>query len=80
MMSPHSADISEVEFNDEINKTCYLNIMGEEVIFSPGHEDDNPFKYFPHLQEEQEEQVQLLSVINHPNSDSHSEGTTFEQT
>jgi len=80
VMSPLSADISELEFPDEINKPCYLNMMGEEVIFHPGHEDENPFKYFPHLQEEQEEQVQLLNEMNHPNPDNHPEGTTFEQT
>ena len=79
-MSPLSADISELEFCDEINKPCYLHMLVEEVIFHPGHEDDNPFKYFPHLQKEQEEQVQLLKEMNHPNSDNHPEGTAFEQT
>ena len=79
-MSPLSTDISESEFPDDINKPCYLNMMGEEVIFHPGHEDENPFKYFPHLQKEQEEQVQLLNEMNHPNPDNHPEGTTFEQT
>jgi len=60
VMSPLLADISESEFSDEINKPCYLNMMGEEVIFHPGHDDENPFKYFPHLQEEQEEQCNFL--------------------
>jgi len=56
-MSTISADISELEFSDEINKPCYLNMMGEEVIFIPDSKDENLFRYFPHLQEEQEEQV-----------------------
>jgi hypothetical protein len=67
VISPLSADISELEFTDEINEPCYLNMVVKEVIFSPGHGDENPFKYFPHLQEEQEEQVQLLNEMNHPN-------------
>jgi hypothetical protein len=79
-MSPLSLEISELEFSDEINKPCYLNMMGKEVILSPGHEDENRFKYFSHLQEEWEEQVQLLNKMNQPNSDNHCEGTTFEQT
>ena len=77
MMSTLSADIRELEFSDEINKLCYLNMM-VEVIFSPDHEDENPFKYFPHLKEEQEEQLQLLNVESRKFS--HREGTTFEQT
>jgi hypothetical protein len=77
-MSPLSEDISEMEFSDEINTTCYPNMMGEEGIFSPGHEDENPFKYFPHLQEEEEEQMQLLNEMNHPNSDNHPEHTALD--
>jgi hypothetical protein len=42
--------------------------------------DKNPFEYFPHLRDKQEAQVQLLDIMNHPNSDSPPEGTTFEQT
>lgn len=80
VMSPLSADISVFEFSNEIDNPCYLNMMGKEVIFSPGHMDENPFRYFPNLQDEQEAQVQLLSVMNHPDSDNHPEGTTFEQT
>jgi len=77
-MSPLSEDISEMEFSDEINTTCYPNMMGEEGIFSPGHEDENPFKYFPHFQEEEEEQMQLLNEMNHPNSDNHPEHTALD--
>jgi hypothetical protein len=79
-MSPISADISELEFSDEINKPCHLIMMSKEVTFSPDHEDENPVKYFPHVQEDQEEQVQLLNEMHHQNSDNHPEGTAFEQT
>lgn len=79
-MSPLSADNSVFEFSDKINNPCYLNMKGKEVISSPGHMDQNPFEYFPHLWDEQEAQVRLLGVMNHPNSDNHPEGTTFEQT
>jgi hypothetical protein len=53
---------------------------GKEVISGPGHMDKNPCEYFPHLRDKQEAQVQLLGVMNHPNTDSTSEGTMFEQT
>ena len=78
MMSTLSADIRELEFSDEINKLCYLNMM-VEVIFSPDHKDGNPFKYFPHLQESKKNSCNFV-MLNHPNSNSHREGTTFEQT
>lgn len=80
MMSPLSADISVFEFSGEIDNPCYLNMTGKEVIFSPGHMDENPFKHFPHLREEQAAQVQHHNEMNQPNSDNHREGPMFEQT
>lgn len=80
VVSPLSADSSVFEFSGETNDSCYLHMMGKEVIFSPGHVDENAFKYFPHLWKEQAAEMQHLQEMNLPSSDNHSESPTFEET
>jgi hypothetical protein len=55
-------------------------MTGKEIIFSPGHMDENPFKYLPHLKEQQNPQMQHLNKMNLQSSDSHPESPAFEPT
>jgi hypothetical protein len=50
VVSPLSINSSVFEFSEEANNSGYLRTTGKEGIFSPGHMDDNPFKYSPHMQ------------------------------
>jgi hypothetical protein len=44
-------------------------MTGKEGIFSPGHMDDNPFKYSPHMQKERAAEAEHLHQINLRSSD-----------
>jgi hypothetical protein len=59
------------DFTGETNNSGYLSMMGKEGIFSPGHMEENPFKYSPHMQKEQETQMIHLNHTNLPISDNY---------
>jgi hypothetical protein len=52
VVSPLSINSSVFEFSGEANNSGYLRMTGKEGIFSPGHMDDNPFKYSPYMQKQ----------------------------
>jgi hypothetical protein len=58
-MSPLSISSSVFESLGGENKSGYLNMTGKEGIFSPGHMDDNPFKYSPHMQKQRATEMEL---------------------
>jgi hypothetical protein len=58
-VSPLSISSSVFESLGEENKSGYLNMTGKEGIFSPGHMDDSPFKYSPHMQQQRATEVEL---------------------
>jgi hypothetical protein len=60
------------EFSGEANSSGYLSMTSKEGIFSPGHTDDSPFKYSPHMQKQraaevEHHQMNLLSSDNNLN-------------
>lgn len=70
MVSPLLTD-SVFDFSGEANNTGYLTMTGKEDIFSPGHVDENPFKYSPYMQKELPTEMKHLKVINIPSSDNY---------
>jgi hypothetical protein len=70
VVSPLSTD-SVFDFSDEANNSDYLSMTGKEQIFSPGHVDENPFKYSPHMQKEQAAEMKHLKQMNIPSSDNY---------
>jgi hypothetical protein len=59
VMSPISISSSVFEAFGEENKSGYLNMTGREGIFSPGHMDDSPFRYSPHMQKQRATEMEL---------------------
>ncbi|XP_021926551.1 vascular endothelial growth factor receptor 1-like isoform X2 [Zootermopsis nevadensis] len=70
VVSPLLTD-SVFDFSGEANNTGYLTMTGKEDIFSPGHVDENPFKYSPYMQKELPTEMKHLKVINIPSSDNY---------
>jgi hypothetical protein len=69
-VSPLSTD-SVFDFSGDANNSSYLTMTGKEQIFSPGHADDNPFKYSPHKEKEQSAKMKHFKQMNLPSSDSY---------
>jgi hypothetical protein len=59
------------DFSGEAKNSGYLSMTGKEEIFSPGHVDENPFKYSPHMQKELATEMKHLKQMNLPSSDNY---------
>lgn len=69
VVSPLSINSSVFEFSSEANNSGYLSMTGKEGIFSPGHMDNNPFKYSPHMQKQRATGMEPLHEMNLLSSD-----------
>jgi hypothetical protein len=63
-MSPLSINSSVFESPGEENKSGYLSMTSKEGIFSPGHVEENPFKYSPHMQQQGTTEMELPHQMN----------------